>query len=252
MRLAGQVALVTGGGRGIGRAIALALAREGARVSIVARTQAEIDAVAAEIRATGGQAFALRADVTVASEVGAAVERTLAEFGRIDILVNNAGGIPAEVLSETSGAKPGMEIWEWPEAVWDQFVKSNLNSVFLCSRAVIPAMIAQGHGEIVNIASRMGRVPTAMGGGYAAAKHAVIALTQTLALSAAPRGIRVNAISPGMIDTPGQRRFLAKIMPEENFPPMDAPETVAAAVLFVLCDTARGMTGQSLDLFPIG
>jgi 3-oxoacyl-[acyl-carrier protein] reductase len=252
MRLNGQVAVVTGGGRGIGRAVALALAKEGANVVVCARTQSEIDAVAAEIQALGRKALAVSVDVTAASQVEQLVEHTVAELDGIDILVNSAGGFPSELYDSSGSVDVAARVWEMTEASWDRILDTNLKSVFLCMRAVIPHMIERGRGNIVNIASQAGRVPYALGGAYPAAKHAVIALTQAAAQQAAAHGVRVNAVSPSIVDTPGQRRLMAKLMPEEQFPPMDSPEFVAAAVLYLLCDGPTRMTGQSLDLFTIG
>jgi len=251
-RLKGQVAIVTGGGRGIGRAIALALAREGANVAVCARTVTEIEAVAAEIRYLERKALAIAADVTLAHDVETVVERTNAEFGRIDILVNNAGGVPSELYKPDGSLAGGWNIWETPEDRWDRIIASNLKSVFLCIKAVIPQMINQQHGEIINIVSKLGRVPNPTESSYAAAKHAVMALTETVGLQSASYGIRVNGVSPGLIDTPGQRRVMRLSMPENQFPAMDSAESVAAAVLYLLCDAPKSMTGQSLDLFQTG
>ncbi|NOZ28120.1 MAG: SDR family oxidoreductase [Chloroflexi bacterium] len=252
MRLEGKIAIVTGGGRGIGRAIALALAREGADVVVSARTRSEIEAVADEIRGLGRKALVIPADVTVAQEVEQLVEQTLNEFGHIDILVNSAGGIPYELYDRPGPFRMPKGIWETEEATWDRIIASNLKSVFLCMKAVLPHMIDRGQGDIVNIASRLGREPTAVEGSYPAAKHAVISLTQTTALQTKAYGIRVNAVSPGMVDTPGQRRFLETFLPGRELPPMMSAESVAAAVVYLLCDTPREMTGQSIDLFGIG
>jgi 3-oxoacyl-[acyl-carrier protein] reductase len=250
MRLAGQTAIVTGGGRGIGRAIAMALAGEGANVTVCARTRSEIEAVGQEIEQLGRRALPVAGDVTVADQVQALVEQTVATFGRVDILINNAGGIPAE-FSENRKPGPLPEFWEMDEPVWDRMLAVNLKSVFLCTQAVMPRMTAQGRGEIVNIASAMAHGAWAIGGPYMIAKRGVLALTQSLGLTASKHGVRVNAVSPGLIDTPGQRRFMATLMPEDQFPPMESPEPVAAAVLYLLCEAPRGMTGQALQLFQV-
>jgi 3-oxoacyl-[acyl-carrier protein] reductase len=251
MRLEGKTAIVTGGGRGIGRAIALALAREGANVALCSRTASEIEGVAEEVRQLGRTAMTCTADLTASEHVATLVERTLATFGGIDILVNNAGGIPAE-LYDASGSLAIGEIWEMAEALWDRTIEANLKSVFLCVKAVMPAMVAGGGGHIVNIASAMAHGAWPFGGPYVVAKHGVIALTESLGLTAAKHGVRVNAVSPGLIDTPGQRRFFKGLgMEESSFPPMEPPEPVAAAVLYLLCDTPPGMTGQALQLFQV-
>ena len=255
MKLKGKAAIVTGGGRGIGRAITLALAKEGASVVVSARTQSEIEEVAQEIQNIGQQGLAIAADSTRISDVEKLAESAQAEFGRIDILVNNAGGASSELFDIPDAVGPAVRlpIWEQSEAAWDQTIKTNLKSVFLCVKVVMPYMIAQGNGDVINIASRMGRQPNSIGvGGYGEAKHAVIALTKNAALQAASHGIRINAVSPGLIDTPGQRRIFATMMPEDEFPPMDSAESVAAGVLYLLCDAPKTMTGHSLDLFKIG
>ena len=254
MRLDGQAAIVTGAGRGIGRAIALALAREGARMVVNARTPGEVAAVVAEIRALGGEALAVLADVTVATEVERLVAAAVARFGAVDILVNNAGGIPGELYDAAGAPKFATAIWEEPEASWDRIIEANLKSVFLCARAVLPHMLARGRGEIVTIASQTARVvPSGRGGGaYAVAKTGVVALTQLLAIQAGPRGIRVNAVSPGLVDTPGNTRLLQARRPGAALPERDSAESVAAAVRYILCDAPRSMNGQSLDTFGIG
>lgn len=251
MRLDGQAAIVTGAGRGIGRAIALALAREGARMVVNARTPGEVAAVVAEIRALGGEALAVLADVTVATEVERLVAAAVARFGAVDILVNNAGGIPGELYDAAGAPKFATAIWEEPEASWDRIIDANLKSVFLCARAALPHMLARGRGEIVNIASQAARVPRG-GGAYAVAKTGVVALTQLLAIQAGPRGIRVNAVSPGLVDTPGNTRLLQARRPGAALPERDSAESVAAAVRYILCDAPRSMNGQSLDTFGIG
>ncbi len=182
-------------------------------------------------------------------------QRTQAEFGGIDILVNNAGGAPTELyqVSDAIGPMTLQPIWEQPEAAWDQTLETNLKSVFLSLKVVMPYMIGQGHGQIVNVASSMGRRPSNIGaGGYSEAKHAVIALTENAALQAIAHGIRVNAISPGLVDTPGQRRLMATFMSEDDFPPMATAESVAAGAIYLLCDAPETMTGKSLDLFTMG
>jgi 3-oxoacyl-[acyl-carrier protein] reductase len=250
VRLEGQTTLVTGGGRGIGRAIALALAREGANVAVCARTTVEIEAVAGEVEALGRRALALAADVTDAAAVQQVVERTGSAFGGIDILINNAGGVPSE-LYDPSGALNVGEIWEMDEARWDRTLEANLKSVFLCSKAVLPGMIARGLGNIINIASSLAHGAWSFGGPYMLAKHGVIALTQSLGLTAVKHGVRVNAISPGLIDTPGQRRLMGALRLDHELPLLEPPETVAAAVLYLLCEAPPGMVGQALQLFQV-
>jgi 3-oxoacyl-[acyl-carrier protein] reductase len=250
-RLQGQVAIVTGAGRGIGRAIALALAGEGAHVALCARTQSELAAVAAEIEQMGEQALVIVADLTNAQAVNRMVEETIRRFGAIHVLVNNAGGVPSERYAADGSLIVPPNLWEMPEEIWDGTLATNLKSIFLCLKAVIPHMSQQQRGEVINITSQFGRVRYALGADYGVAKHAATVLTEIAALQAAPHGVRVNAIAPGLIDTPGQRRFMATMMPEDQFPPMSSAETVAAAALYLLCDAPKTMSGQSLDLFKI-
>ena len=164
MRLKGQTAIVTGAGRGIGRAIAIALAKEGAEVVVCARTTSDIEAVVTEIQRGGGTGLAITADVTKAHDVDVLITRTKTELGHIDMLVNSAGGTPAEVYPPDGSSPVAPTLWEFSEATWDGMIASNLKSVFLCVKAVMPHMISRKHGEIVNIVSQMGRVPTPYGG----------------------------------------------------------------------------------------
>lgn len=196
LRLDGRMALVTGAGRGIGRAMALALAGAGADVACVARTRAEIESAAQEVRALGRRAAAIVADVTDSAQVAAMVEGALAELGRLDILVNNAGGLNVP-MSKTA--------LEFSDAEWQQSLEANLSSVFYCSRAALPSMLGQGSGVIINISSshalRGDRELTS----YAAAKAGVIAFTRHLAMTYARYNIRANCILPGYSASSGAR-----------------------------------------------
>jgi 3-oxoacyl-[acyl-carrier protein] reductase len=254
MRLHGQVAIVTGGGRGIGRAVARGLAREGARTVVCARTGAQVDAVVAEIQGEGGHALGITGDMTDWPDVEALVAQTTAAFGPVDVLVNNAGGVPSELYDEHGalGLSAQAPCWDEPEATWDRIIAANLKSVFLCTKAVMPQMIARGHGDVVNIGSAMGRITATAGGSYAVAKTAVTAFTQLCAAAARPRGVRVNAVAPGMIATPGNDRLLRSWLPPDTpFPPRESAESVAHSVLYILCEAPRAMNGQSLDTFGI-
>jgi 3-oxoacyl-[acyl-carrier protein] reductase len=181
------------------------------------------------------------------------VERTRADYGDIGILVNAAGGTPSELYAQPGvvGGREGMLAapWNMAESTWDTLIDANLKSVFLCTKAVIPRMVAAGRGDVVTIASQMGRVTAKMGGAYAVAKTGVIALTELFASAAATHGVRVNAVSPGLVDTPGQRRLVAALgVPLPNY---DSADSVAKAVLYILCDAPKSMNGQSLDTFGI-
>ena len=202
MKLEGKIAIVTGAGKGIGRDTALTLAAEGATVVAVARTQVHLDETAAMIEERGGKAFALARDLTDSAQVQSMVDAVLAQFGRIDILVNNAGGYPSEIYD--SVGKQAIKIWEWTEEQWDQIIKTNLKIPFLCINKVVPVMIKQKGGDIVSVSSRMGRIASQMGG-YAVAKAGIVTMTKTTAIQTKEFGIKVNAVAPGIVDTPGQR-----------------------------------------------
>jgi NAD(P)-dependent dehydrogenase (short-subunit alcohol dehydrogenase family) len=233
MRLADTVALVTGSARGIGRAIALALAREGADLVLADRRADALPAVAEAIQALGRRALAHAADVGDAAEVGGLVDRALGEFGRVDVLVNNAGTIVLPGgLEETT-----------PEA-WDTMMAENARSVFLCSRAVVPDMRRRGRGRIVSVASTAGLRGLPERSAYCASKHAVVGFTRALALDLRPHGIAVNAICPGAVDTP----LTAYSRPEADKSAWLQPTDVAEVAVFLASDAARGMTGAIVEV----
>lgn len=238
MKLQNKVALVTGGSSGIGRAITLLFAQEGADVIVnYAHSDREAAKVADQVRALGRKALAIRADVSDISDVRAMVDKALADFRRIDILVNNAG--------LTIRAR----LWELTEDKWDRVVDVNLKGTFLCSRAISEAMVREGGGKIVNIASIRGIQGSDSSMHYAAAKAGVIALTKSLARELAPL-VRVNAIAPGYIETP----LHAGMSPEARQAVIDStplkrfgrPEDVARAALFFAGDDSDFVTGQTL------
>jgi 3-oxoacyl-[acyl-carrier protein] reductase len=233
LRLSDTVALVTGSARGIGRAIALAFAREGADLVLADRRADALPGVADAIRALGRRALAHPADVSDAAQVGGLVERALGELGRVDVLVNNAGTIVLPGgLEETT-----------PEA-WDTMMATNARSVFLCSRAVVPDMRRRRQGRIVNVASTAGLRPLPDRSAYCASKHAVVGFTRALALDLRPHGIAVNAICPGAVDTP----LTAYSRPEADKSGWLQPADVAEVAVFLASDAARGMTGAIVEV----
>jgi NAD(P)-dependent dehydrogenase (short-subunit alcohol dehydrogenase family) len=251
MSLAGRHALVTGGGRGIGRAVALDLARAGADVAVSARSRAELDAVADEARRLGVKALARAADVSRPDEVRALFGAARAELGPIDILVNGAGVAPSALLAKTSDEQ------------WRAALETNLSGSFYCMREALPEMQERGFGRVVNLASIAARTGYPYVSAYAASKHGVLGLTRCAALEVASRGVTVNAVCPGYVDTPmtdvsvarivektGQpaaevRRRLEELSPQKR---LMSPEEVSALVLFLCSDAARGITGQALSL----
>ena len=231
----GKTALVTGAGSGIGAAIALELAKAGARVAVQDIALDKAQAVAATITAAGGAALALAGDVSVAAEVEGLVAKTVAWGGGLHLLVNNAG---------IGG--PSAPTGDYPLDGWDKVIGVNLNGVFYGLRFGIPAMLAAGGGAIVNIASILGTVGFANSPAYVAAKHAVVGLTKNAGMEYATQGIRVNAIGPAFIDTPllagfdeAARNWLISLHPAGR---LGTSEEVAALTLFLLSDQASFIT----------
>jgi 7-alpha-hydroxysteroid dehydrogenase len=240
-RLDGKVALVTGAGRGIGAGIALAFAEAGADVALGARTLAEVEAVAAQVRKLGRRALALPCDVMQRPQLEAFVEQAAKELGRIDLLVNNAGGAPWKPFLQTS------------ERVFEEAYRFNVTSAFLLSRLVVPRMLEHGSGSIVNVSSAMGRVTDRGFSAYGAAKAALSHLTRLLATELAPK-IRVNALAVGAVETSALAPFLkAEGMREkmESLTPLGRigqPEDIAAAALWLASDAGAWVTGKVVEV----
>lgn len=232
MRLQDKVAIVTGAGRGIGKAIALGFAAEGADVALASRTLEEIEQVAADIRAMGRRALAIRADVSVTEDAQTLVDRTTGELGQVDILVNNAGIFVRKTVAEMS------------EEEWDAVLDVNLKGPFLCSRAVLQHMIPRGSGNIINVSSRLGKVGIPTGGAYCASKFGLEGFTQSLAKEVAESNICVNTLSPG--------RGVATSMTGHVMHRTDhqwlTPEDMVEPAIFLAMQTVDSMTGSHLDL----
>ena len=241
-KLTDRVAIVTGAGKGIGRGIAIALAEAGAHVVCAARTQADLDATAAEVRARGRRALAVVCDVTKSESLERLVSLTLAEFERIDVLVNNAGG---------TGPRPALDT---SERFFEAALRFNVTSAFLLSRLCIPKMIeTAGGGAIVNISSRSSDMVQTGFVAYGAAKAALNMLTRNLAAEVAPK-VRVNAISVGGVDTQSLAMVLSndalKLQFEANTPMARAgtPEDIAAAALFLASPASSWVTGKIFQI----
>jgi NAD(P)-dependent dehydrogenase (short-subunit alcohol dehydrogenase family) len=244
MQLAGKVALITGGGSGIGRATALLFAGEGAAVAVVDLDGARAQVVAREIDAEGGQALAVRCDVSQAADCQRAVQETVAAFGRLDILFNNAG-----IIRRAS-------VLELTEEEWDRAMAVNVKSVFLLSRYAIPIMAQGGGGAIVNTGSGWGLVGGRNAVSYCASKGAVVNMTRAMALDHAGQNIRVNCVCPGDTDTGMLRSeaqqlgaateaFLAEAA-DRPLRRIGKPEDIAQAVLYLASEASSFVTGTTL------
>ena len=242
-RLDGKVALITGGGSGIGRASALLFAREGARVVVAGWVADEVEEVVAQIEQAGGTAISVVGDVGLRVHAERMVEATQEEYGRIDVLLNSAGQELVASVPDT------------PEEAWDRILDTNLKGVYLVCHAAIPAMIASG-GSIVNVASQLALVAAPSFAAYSASKGGVLNLTRAMALDHARDNIRVNALCPGAVDTPLLRRqFEGQRGPQGTLDDLAAmhplgrlgrPEELAAAALFLASDESSFMTGAPL------
>ena len=253
--LAGRAALVTGGGRGIGRAIALGLADAGANVAVASRTPGELDAVVGEIGARGRRGLAIPADMMDRGQVTAAVERAAATFGRLDVLVNNAGGPLA--LSSDPGA---LVVATHDDASWDATIVLNLTSCYWAAKAALAPMLAQGYGRIINVGSGYSLVGCSGLSAYAAAKHALVGFTKSLAMEVGTRGVTVNCLRPGWTNTrlvdweivgaaTGRTAEAARAHAEGLAAERRIlePEEVAPLAVFLATPAAAGITGQVLS-----
>jgi NAD(P)-dependent dehydrogenase (short-subunit alcohol dehydrogenase family) len=246
MLLEGKVAVITGGGSGIGRATAIAFAREGARVVIGNRNVAAGEATVAAIRAAGGECRFVRTDVTVAAEVERLVETAVAAHGKLDCMFNNAGINLAGAVTEVS------------EEDWDRCIDTNLKSVFLGSKYALPHLIRNGGGTIVNDSSNAGLIGRPNDPVYCASKHGIIGLTKSMALRHGPQNVRVNAICPGPIESQMMVDGREAMGDAGKFDRMAASQTalkriapaeeVGELVVFLASDAARNITGAAIPI----
>ena len=224
MKLKDKVALITGGGRGIGKAIALDYAREGAKLAICARTSSEIEEAAKEIKTVGTECLTVVCDVSLEEPVGNLVKKVKESFGRIDVLVNNAG-----VMTRPA------PIAELEVRKWDYTMNVNLRGPFLVTRAVLPLMMRQKNGTIINVSSSIGRAAYAYFGAYAVSKWGIEGFTQTLAAEVRSYNIRVNSVEPGYVAT--------KLTGYRG----SRPESVTEVFVFLGTDESKGITGRMLS-----
>ena len=240
MKLDGRVAFVTGASQGIGQACALALARAGASVAAAARNQQKLDELVAAIGAAGGKAAAFVVDVGDEEQVKAAVKSALTQFSKIDILVNNAG-ITRDQL-----------VMRMKRADWDAVLNTNLTSAYLCIQQVIPSMLKQRWGRIINITSVFGQMGQAGQANYAASKAGLIGLTMAMAREVASRNITCNAIAPGFIETSMtavlSEEFKQNAVKQIPLGRVGTPEDIANAVTFLASDAASYITGHVLNV----
>ena len=245
-RLSGKVALITGGGTGIGRACALAFAREGAQIAVAGRRKEPLERVAREIEAAGGKALALNCDVTQTASVAAALSQSEQHFGRLDTIVNNAGAVVVATAEHTS------------DEDWQKVIAANLTGTFLVSRAALPLLRKAGGGSIVNIGSVLGLVARKERAAYCAAKAGVSGLTRAMAVDHAKDRIRVNCICPTIVETelgmqsirqaPNAEAEIQRRVAEIPIGRMGTPEDVALMAVYLASDEASWVTGASFPL----
>ncbi len=243
-KLEGKIAIVTGSGKGIGRDAALAIAAEGATVVTVARTQSDLDETVKMIEDAGGTAISLSRDLTDGEQVADMVKTVVDKYGRIDILVNNAGGYPKEIYKNIE--HQAIKIWEWSEEQWDQIIKTNLRIPFLVTKNVVPVMIKQGKGDIVNVSSRMGRIASQMGA-YAVAKRRYRNHDQDNCYP----DQRIRNQMQCRISWNRGHTGAESLQPlcRTGRLPDGKLKDVAKAIIYLLADSPAVMTGQSIDLF---
>lgn len=246
-----KIVLVTGGGRGIGRSIALAFARQGSHVVITGRTKAALESVGEELSRIGGNPLPLSCDVTRRAEVEALEHEITSRLGIVQVLVNNAGIAPA------------VSFLEMDDRLWEEVLKINLTGTYYCCKLFLPGMIASGWGRIINIGSTLSKIAYPQTSAYTASKHAVLGLTRALAMETAGSGVTVNAICPGYVDTDltlNNAQWMAKktgkgveevlelfkrASPQKR---LIAPEEIADLAVMVASESAKGITGQAINV----
>src|SRR5712691_3607690 len=233
-RFKGKVALVAGGTGGLGRAVSLAFIEEGATVVVTYRREEELDPLKVTAGPAAGRLEAFAVDVTDEAAVRQLVEKILGKHRRLDALVNAVGGYAG-----------GMKLWELETKIFDQMLALNLRSGYALSRAVARAMLKQGHGSIVNVASKAALDHAAGAAAYAASKAAAVAMIDSLAADLKGTGVRVNSILPSIIDTPANRRA----MPNADFAQWPKPEEIARVILFLCSDDARLIHGAAVPVY---
>jgi len=231
-KLAGKVALITGGSRGIGKAVASAYARQGARVFICARGEGDLARTVNEIRDAGGEISGLAGDIGKAQDARRIVAAAVERYGRTDVLVNNASLLGSRVT-----------IADYPITDWEEVVRVNLTGVFLLTQQVLQVMIPERHGSIINVSSGVGRTGKARWGAYACSKAGLEGFTQVLADELKDSGIRVNSVNPA-----GTRTAMrAEAYPDEDPLTLPAPEEIMPIFLYLASDESVGVTGKALD-----
>ena len=251
MRLEGKTAIVTGGGRGIGEAITMALGKEGCSVAVAGRTASHLERVATQVQKLGRESLAVVCDVSDPVSVAELFRKVHERWGKLDILVNNAGESHSAVLARLR-LEP-----------WNRMLAINLTGTFLCSQEALRLMLPRKSGRIINIASTASKIGFRYAGAYAAAKHGVLGLTRSMALESATSGVTVNAVCPGWVETEMVERTVATISGKTKMSPEKAreylagespqkriiqPEEIAFATVFLACDEARGINGQAINV----